>query len=76
MDELKIDTSGDEDDQIIHFYNYIISGEAEEELEPVKDVTKKDVPVVCPTCSAPFQEEILRGQTSVKCIYCGSIIKL
>lgn len=76
LDELKIDTSGNEDDDIIHFYNFIISGEAEEELEPVKKETEDNIPVVCPNCSAPYREEILRGQTSVKCIYCGSVIKL
>jgi DNA-directed RNA polymerase subunit RPC12/RpoP len=76
LDELKIDTSGDEDDQIIHFYNYIVSGEAERELGPIEETQEDHVPVVCPTCSAPYQEEILRGQTSVKCIYCGSVIKV
>ena len=76
LDEIKIDTSGNEDDQIIHFYNYIISGEAEKELDPIKETLENITPVACPTCSAPYREEILKGQTSVKCIYCGSVIKI
>jgi chromosome segregation ATPase len=76
LEELKIDTSGNDDDKIIHFYNYVISGEAEKELEPVKESIEDNVPVNCPNCSAPYGEEILKGQTSVKCIYCGSVIKI
>jgi hypothetical protein len=76
LEELKIDTTGNDDDKIIHFYNYVISGEAEKELEPVKETIEDNVPVTCPICSAPYREEILKGQTSVKCIYCGAVIKI
>ncbi|MFC1802849.1 hypothetical protein ACFL0D_02660 [Thermoproteota archaeon] len=76
LDELKVDTSSNDDDKIIHFYNYIISGEAEKELEPIQDSKDHNAPVKCPNCSAPYSEEILKGQTSVKCIYCGTVIKL
>ena len=76
LDELKIDTDGNDDDKIIRFYNYVISGEAEKELEPIQDDTDKNIPVSCPNCSAPYGEEILKGQTSVKCIYCSTVIML
>ena len=76
LEELRIDTSGDEDDKIIYFYNYIISGEADKELEPFEEAIEDNTPIICPTCSAPYREEILRGQTSVKCIYCGTVIKV
>ena len=76
LEELKIDTSGNDDDKIISFYNYIVSGEADKELEPMQENVENNAPVRCPNCSAPYQEEILKGQTSVKCIYCGTVIKL
>jgi predicted nucleic acid-binding Zn-ribbon protein len=76
LDELKFDTSGNEDEKIVYFYNYIISGEAERELESEKEDSDTSAPVNCPNCSAPYSEEILRGQTSVKCIYCGTVIML
>jgi DNA-directed RNA polymerase subunit RPC12/RpoP len=76
LDELKIDTSRNEDEKIIHFYNYIISGEAEKELAPNQEETDHGAPIKCPNCSAPYGEEILKGQTSVKCIYCGTVIML
>ena len=76
LEELRIDTSGNEDDNIIYFYNYIISGEADKELEPFEEAIEDHTPIICPTCSAPYREEILRGQTSVKCIYCGTVIKV
>ena len=74
--ELKIDTDGNDDDKIIRFYNYVISGEAEKEFEPIQDDIDKNIPVSCPNCSAPYGEEILKGQTSVKCNYCGTVIML
>lgn len=74
--ELKIDTDRNEDDLILHYYNHIILGEADKELEPVQEKIDKNIPIVCPTCSAPYREEILRGQTSVKCIYCGTVIQV
>jgi hypothetical protein len=76
LDELKIDTSGNEDEKIIHFYQYIISGEAEKELTPIQKEADPGAPIKCPNCSAPYGEEVLIGQTSVKCIYCGTVIKL
>ena len=76
LDELKVDTSSNDDDTIIRFYNYIITGEAEKELDPIQDTITQNAPVECPHCSAPYSEEILKGQTSVKCIYCGTVIKI
>jgi chromosome segregation ATPase len=76
LNELKIDTRSDDDDDIIHFYNLIISGEATQETEPGKETSDHIAPTTCPICSAPYSEEILKGQTSLKCKYCGSVIKL
>jgi hypothetical protein len=75
LKELKIDTSGNEDTRIIQAYNYIVSGEAEQDIG-LGDESEPNGLVACPTCSAPYQEEILLGQTSVKCIYCGTVIKV
>jgi hypothetical protein len=77
LEELKLDTSGNDDEKVIHFYNYIITGEAQKELIPMLDeASDSSVPVNCPHCSAPYSEEILLGQTSIKCLYCGTVIKL
>jgi len=77
LSELKLDTSNDDDEKVIQVYNHIISGEAQKELsndlEEDTDETKQ--PLTCHFCSAPITEEIFRGQTSIKCIYCGTFIK-
>ncbi|MBX7213373.1 MAG: hypothetical protein K1X39_05095 [Thermoflexales bacterium] len=31
-----------------------------------------NAPRHCPTCHAPFEDPILRGQTAIKCAYCGT----
>jgi hypothetical protein len=77
LEELKIDTSGSDDEKFIQYYTYIISGEAEKELAPILDENAdSSIPMNCPNCSAPYTEEILLGQTSIKCLYCGTVIKL
>lgn len=73
--ELKLDTTGDEDTRILQKYNYIVSGEVERDLG-LEEEDEEYVPVVCPNCSAPYREEILLGETMVKCIYCGTVIKV
>ncbi|HQV26798.1 MAG TPA: hypothetical protein PLG23_10350 [Thermoflexales bacterium] len=42
---------------------------------PVSDAEKARIanaPTKCPVCAAPFDAPILRGQTSIKCAYCGT----
>ena len=72
LDELKIDTRSDDDEDIIHFYDLVVTGRTGDEADKPSTIT----PTVCPNCSAPFTDEILRGQTSIRCRYCGSVIKL
>lgn len=33
-------------------------------------------PTKCPTCGATLNQTVLRGQTEMKCDYCGSVIRL
>ena len=77
---MKFDTSGQDEELVTDTYNYIISGQAEKELEAVApEVGKeKEEPqlVICPVCSAPYNEKIYRGQSSVNCQYCGSVISI
>ena len=75
LDEIKIDTRNNDDDELIRYYNYVISGESDKELKS-REKSDSPVPTSCPNCSAPFNEEILKGQTSVKCRYCGTVIKI
>jgi len=35
-----------------------------------------NAPTKCPTCGATLTQTILRGQTEIKCEYCGSVIRL
>jgi hypothetical protein len=78
--EMKFDSSDQDAEWIVESYNYIISGQAEEELASVTPTETADQeeqkPAVCPTCSAPYKEKIYRGQTSVSCKYCGTTIAL
>lgn len=80
LPEMKFDTSGQDADLAINSYNNILSGQAQKELEAVApDVAKEKEAlqlVSCPVCGAPYKEKVYRGQTSVNCKYCGSIISL
>jgi hypothetical protein len=78
--EMKFDTKGHEADWMAQRYNYIISGQADEELVTVtpESTPEQKAPqlVACHVCSAPYKEQIYRGQTSVTCQYCGAVIAL
>lgn len=77
-EEIKFDTRGRDADRLIRFFKFIMSGEAEKELEMEEEVKegRDKVPITCSYCSAPYQDEVYRGQTSLKCKYCGSVIHL
>lgn len=81
LEEMPVDVKGEEVEMIIKFFNYIISGEADIEIAAVRgESPKKTLPTVkilrCPTCGAPHTSEIYRGQTSVQCEYCRSVIPI
>lgn len=80
IQEMKLDTKGNEADWIIQSYNYIVSGQADQELIAVTPKTEsdKDTPqlLICQICGAPYNEKIYRGQISVNCKYCKAIITL
>jgi hypothetical protein len=80
LSDMKLDTKGHEADWMVRFYNFILSGHADEELEKSDETrdTRQTAPqlVTCQMCGAPFDEEIYKGQTSVKCKYCGAVISL
>ena len=76
--EARFDTKGKQGDQISRFYQYVMGGGADEVMEGEEEEGKKEAfrPVVCPHCSAPYTEEVYRGQTSVECRYCGTVVRL
>jgi len=78
--EMKFDTTGQDADWVVKGYNYIISGQADNELTTVisKEEKEKEAPqlVTCPVCGAPYTEKIYRGQISINCKYCGAVISL
>jgi len=77
LQDLKLDVKGHEADWAIRFYNYITSGQAEVELSaaPGAEAQAAEKPKItqCPKCGAPFTDEIYRGQTSIRCRYCGAV---
>ena len=77
--EMKLDTKGHEADWMLRFYNFIVSGEAEMELaaqqeEEGVEERGESLPLVCEICGAPYTDEVYRGQTSVRCKYCGAVL--
>ncbi|UCE95986.1 MAG: hypothetical protein JSV51_09880 [Candidatus Bathyarchaeota archaeon] len=78
--DMKFDTTSQDAKSVTESYNYIISGQAEEELATVTPTVtaaqKKPKVIVCPVCGAPYNEKIYRGQTSVTCKYCGAVVSL
>jgi DNA-directed RNA polymerase subunit RPC12/RpoP len=79
LEEIPFDVKGEEVDMTTKFFNYIISGEADADIATVRGEAPRIVPPTvkvlrCPTCSAPYTREVYRGQTSVQCEYCGSVI--
>lgn len=78
--ELKFDTTGQDAEWVVKCYNYVVSGQADNELATVisKEGKEKEAPqlVTCPVCGAPYTEKVYRGQTSINCKYCGAVISL
>jgi DNA-directed RNA polymerase subunit RPC12/RpoP len=79
LEEMPFDVKGEEVDMTTKFFNYIISGEADVDIATVRGEAPKIAPPTvkvlrCPTCGAPYTREVYRGQTSVQCEYCGSVI--
>ena len=74
--EVRFDTKGKEGDQISRFYQYVMGGGADEVMEDEEDGEERFRPVVCSYCGAPYSEEVYRGQTSVECRYCGTVVTL
>jgi ribosomal protein S27E len=72
--EVRLDTKGNEGERVSRFYEYIMTGSADEVLG--EEEAEEFKPVVCPHCSAPYNEEVYRGQTIVECKYCGTVISL
>ncbi|MCC7354719.1 MAG: hypothetical protein IT330_13310 [Anaerolineae bacterium] len=51
----------------------------QERAVPVDQAATEKVrtaPTKCPSCNAPISTPILRGMTSIKCAYCGTVIPL
>ncbi|MCJ7760032.1 hypothetical protein MUP59_02680, partial [Candidatus Bathyarchaeota archaeon] len=76
LQEMKLDTKGNDTDLFLRFHNFISSGQADQELASLEPEIKaeKTLPSICPRCGAPYTGEIFRGQTSIQCRYCGTTI--
>jgi len=67
--------------RVIKTFNYIISGEidrdkvAKTEKKP-EEGEKIPIVIKCPECGAPIKREIYRGEKTIKCEYCGAVIRL
>ena len=81
VEEIPLDVKSEEVDLIKKWYNFINSGEAELEIEAIRGIAgkpskKKPQVLTCPKCGASYTKEVYRGQTSVQCEYCGSVIPI
>jgi DNA-directed RNA polymerase subunit RPC12/RpoP len=78
LQETPFDVKGWEADVITQFFHYIIGGEADKDIAMIRGVTTKEAPIIqivrCSNCSAPYTKEVYKGQTSVQCEYCGTLI--
>jgi CRISPR/Cas system-associated exonuclease Cas4 (RecB family) len=70
--EYRFDTNDDDVNNLIRSFNYIITGLADKDLGS-KEIEETDDRIIqCPFCSAPYNKEVYRGQTSLECEYCGT----
>lgn len=78
VEETSFDVKGWEADVISRFFNYIIGGEADRDIAQIRGIPSNVTPAIkvvrCTHCDAPYTQEIFKGQTSVKCEYCGTQI--
>jgi len=78
LEETPFDVKGWEADIITRFFSYIMGGEADRDITTIKGTPVKQAPTIqivrCSRCSAPYTREIYKGQTSVQCEYCGTLI--
>ncbi len=62
--------------------NRVNAGELEKERVKAADAPRaedkptKPAPSHCPACGAAFTQEIVRGMTSIKCQFCGTVTRL
>ncbi|NWF86423.1 hypothetical protein HXY32_01180 [Candidatus Bathyarchaeota archaeon] len=80
LEETPFDVKGWEADVITRFFSYIIGGEADKDIATIRGVSVKEAPKIqivrCSHCGAPYTREIYKGQTSVQCEYCGTLIMI
>jgi transcriptional regulator NrdR family protein len=80
LPEMKFDTTGQDAAWLTESYNEIISGHVDDELAAAAPAptpaTATPQLVACQICGAPYSERIYRGQTSLRCKYCGAVIDL
>jgi DNA-directed RNA polymerase subunit RPC12/RpoP len=75
--QLKLDTTGEQADDVVKYYGLITSGQIDLDLNKVKPKDQKPAEkqvISCPKCGAPYTDEIYRGQQTVQCKYCGTRI--
>ena len=80
LPDVVYDVKGWEADVITRFFSYITGGEADRDIAATKGLAPSQAPAIkltrCPYCGAPQSGEIYKGQTTIKCEYCGSQIAL
>lgn len=72
--ELRFDLKNKDVENLTYFFNVILTGQLEHK-EGTEETGKKQL-IRCPYCSAPYTKEIYRGQTTIKCSYCGTAFRL
>jgi hypothetical protein len=75
--QLVLDAYGEDADETIKLFNQISMGQIDTDLEKTKPTDKEPAEkrlITCPYCGAPYRDEIYRGQVSVQCKYCATVI--
>ncbi|MEW6069681.1 MAG: zinc ribbon domain-containing protein [Candidatus Thermoplasmatota archaeon] len=80
INQVVFDVKDVEIPQILEWSNYIISGDCERDILAEakaaieEEKAKLKIETKCPTCGAPIAREIVRGERSIRCEYCGTVI--
>lgn len=78
--EVKIHLDGHDCNQLLQMINRVKSGDiqAERALAFDQEAVEKarSAPAKCPNCGGAITRPVLRGMDSIKCDYCGEIIRL
>jgi hypothetical protein len=79
QDQLVVDAYAEDANEAVRLFNHISMGQIDIELaknKPIDEEPAEKRLITCPFCSAPYRDEVYRGQLTVQCKYCGTSINI